>query len=301
MEKYTYQDWLDGKVSNPLSENFSEKDFDLIRKEQKEACLKWLKNGFESMKNGYAEFYDTAILPELQLEKDIANTSSILSELQESIDEVYFMLPLLFDVETLSPEFSRERVVNAQLYDLNTRLPEEAEIMLFNDLFYKKKKFAPFAYVVHSYFLKWLQWFQKEKIQENKEPAIPKATRGNYKESINTSILARRNFSWESLFIDPEQAATILALLSEHLSSTGQWLTAPKGRYLVALCTELESKGYFKSDNTISNPVKALAFNTQFGVNLSTKNFQPEERNKAEDYREHFKKHIPPYTPTLSA
>ena len=105
-----------------------------------------------------------------------------------------------------------------------------------------------------------------------------------------------KSLTWQNLFKDPKQADKILILLSEYLSSTGEWTAGKAGRYLVALCTELEKKGYFKKDSAITNPIKAAAFNKQFGVNLSAKIFQPEERNKAEDYREYFN-HFPIYNP----
>ncbi|AKQ44441.1 hypothetical protein TH63_00380 [Rufibacter radiotolerans] len=126
---------------------------------------------------------------------------------------------------------------------------------------------------------------------------IPIVEKGLNASPTEKEMSTSKVLDWKSLFKESEEADKVLGFLEEYLSSTGQWIVEPIGRHLVALCTDLEKKGYFKSHNTISNPVKASAFNIQFEANLSAKNFQPQERNKAEDFREHFK-HIPFYKPT---
>lgn len=146
---------------------------------------------------------------------------------------------------------------------------------------YIKKGNIPDKPRVDSFIARWIA--KKEKELENETIQAPAKNQPT------------KSYSWEELFKDPKQAPIILNLLSEFLSSTGEWNTGKPGRYLVALCMELESNGYFINEIALTNPAKAEAFNKQFGTTLSDKNFQPGQRHKAEDYREFF--NIPPYKP----
>lgn len=93
--------------------------------------------------------------------------------------------------------------------------------------------------------------------------------------------------TFKTLFKDGEHEKLIIEKVKEYLSESGDWITEPKGRYLVALFSVLLEKGYLK--NTFSAPQISGAFNNKFGTNLSGKIFQPSELLDASNYKEHFK------------
>jgi hypothetical protein len=122
---------------------------------------------------------------------------------------------------------------------------------------------------------------------DNEEINLLEVTNSNnHKKTGNSKTEKIEAPTWKSLFKDPLQADNVLPLLSEYLSSTGQWIEKPKGVKMVALCIDLEEKGYLR--NNLTSETKAAAFNSQFGTNFTYKIYQPSKREKAEVYKEYF-------------
>lgn len=114
-------------------------------------------------------------------------------------------------------------------------------------------------------------------------------TSGTKPRQLKTEVY--KELAWHELFKDSKDSEEILRILKAEgfITETGEWKLFPLKLTLVALCMDLEDKGYLKSAKTITNPVKANAFSVQFKVVVSNKLFQPAMRNSAEHLKEHFK------------
>ncbi|GHA68740.1 hypothetical protein [Pontibacter akesuensis] len=298
--KYTYQDWVDGELDKLdifrllRDDELSSKDFRRISLEQSKAYTKLLYNAFETLKLEFASRYKSSFLKSKWLELHIELWAENLSSLEEQYPDI------AKTVATSSTDgrytLTKQQVDQFDYCEINDSLMKSIS---FNLVIESYDDMPNIYYIIAANYYNWLLWY-KESVSKS-EPTINYSERDTYEASLKDAENAARqakqqvSYTWPNLFKNTEQADIILNLLKEHLSSSGQWLTEPKGRHLVALCMELESKGYFKSQNAITNPAKAAAFNAQFDVKLAAKNFQPQKRNDAEDYREHFQ-HLPKYS-----
>jgi hypothetical protein len=314
--KYTYQDWQEDQISPKELDRLRSKgelcpiDYKRIRDEQETIANEVIEERLSHDITYFLKVYSKTFTKEAFLESHI-------SELQKEIDEIKARYPnvyrqVLWGIDGRY-EFTYQHIayINYQKERVWKEYPQlETEFEQHLEINNILRNFHRFKYIEPTYdeidnfgitaairFLQWLKWFQKHETKINEE--IHTQFLKSAKNGTKRDVLDKNNkieyITWPQLFIDLNQADNILKLIDEHLSSTGEWLTYPKSRYLVALCMELENKGYFRNHNTITNPLKAIAFRIQFGE-ISPKNFQPEERNKAEDFRIHFK-HIPYFKP----
>lgn len=316
MYKYTYQDWQEETI-NPkdlyslkTKGELNPDDYRRIKEEQEFIAKERIEAELVGNIDFFISIYTQTFVKEAFLDNYIASV-------QEELDNVKLRYPNIYR-EVLWGIDGRDEYTYNDLAYYNYIITKEADEIPEEDDYSEirrmlKRTLKEGLHHIHSIhfeidqreviialkFLHWLKWFKEQDAQIN-SVVNEKFYRMALKEGDKVKSHAKVKYiTWPELFIEPKQAEKILELIKEHLSSSGEWITYPKSRYLVALCLELENKGYFLSSNTISNPIKAIAFRIQFG-NISTKNFQPEERNKAEDFREYFK-HIPPYKAEIKA
>ncbi|WP_187262634.1 hypothetical protein [Pontibacter beigongshangensis] len=296
--KYTYQDWANGKIepfnliSLFLKKEISEEDFGKIATQQHKAFLYYLDIAFDALKRNFLEEYNESLLKEEFLDYNISGYKHILDTIRSEHEEIITSaLNTGYDGRF---ELTKSEV---DTYLSATVDSKQMEIFVFHfttdlddaGIEFEKEQKAPFRYILRSNFYKWLVWFKGQQESKNSEPGL-KINSESMPKIVEELMSSHVNYTWKDLFIDKEQADIILNTISEYISDTGQWLEEPKGRTLQALCSELKKKGYLKlvlSANQIAN-----AFNTEFGTDLTSRNFQPGELAKGDIYRDKFH-HIP--------
>ncbi|NDK56813.1 hypothetical protein [Pontibacter fetidus] len=283
MIKYTYQAWREGKSLPPdltrlvFFSELTEEDYIRISGEQHKAFKYVVESELKQRIERFLYKFDETALKSHQIELEILGQEEGLAKKKEQFPDAY-------DIAASNHLKVGEGLTYKEIQKIYSKDNKESEFVLAINCID-----SPLRLIVDLEFLQWLKWLHKK--EKKAEDVLFSKFYENACDSNHGDILENNN--WSSLFKDPTEADKILDLIAEHLSSSGQWLTEPKGRYMVALCTELEYKGYFK--NT-SNTVKASSFNAQFGLSLNQKNFQPNRRGDADFYRENFSC-IPPYKP----
>ncbi|MCJ8165523.1 hypothetical protein MKJ04_11790 [Pontibacter sp. E15-1] len=313
---YSYVDWLEGKIPpedvSPLIENreLSSIDGGKIYASQCLAYLLMLRGELEYRVLGeFLESYTHSFLKKELVEEELVKLRKDILLFKERLPEKYYDALLGTDGRTL--------LTSNQIHNILNR---EGEVHLTDG----DTTFEIIVKFKHLDWLTWLSSISQERTQEYSyvdldilaidycdslfENDMEKFQNGidffGKRTGSNTVVPAQRTTShapprtFQSLFKHPKQAEKILKLVEENLSSTGQWITEPRGRYLVALYCELQAKGYLIK--SLSAPIIAVSFKNQFDVQLSSKVYQPQERNKANDYRDYFK-HIPPCQPSTTA
>jgi hypothetical protein len=315
--KYTYQDWQEENIIPKDLDSLRSKgelsidDYNRIRDEQRITAIEV----FDSLLDDNIRYFLT-LYSKTQVK--VSFLEYYKSVLQKEIDEIKFRYPNEYR-EVLWGFDGRYDYTYHDIAYINYTLEQRKSTFKATDEFesyvdqkilvknfYRFKHIAPVYSEVDKIslagalrFMEWLVWFKESEVKESsiKNDLYHKSASLETKKEPSQGKNKVKFITWVELFKDSKQADKILQLVKEHLSHEGQWETFPKSRYLVALCIELEKKGYFKNGSTTTNPMKAIAFRIQFG-SISPKNFQPEERNRAEAFREYFK-HIPPYKPEL--
>jgi len=301
---YSYNDWLEGNILPedilPLRLNgeISFESYYLIYVNQSLAYIKMIKYElFLRVYNGFFQNFNVSLLKEEFIKYEMEEIKNSILVFKERFPESYN--------NALRGEDERTLLTSEQVMKV---LKLDKSLVMDTD--------TAFEVIVRYKNLQWLQWLSEVDIKKVKDIRAFEIEAVDYFETLlepevknlmkmlndiglktedetaqNKLLLKKPTaYTFPRLFINPSQSDKILKLIEEHLSSTGQWLTEPKGRHLVALYTELQSKGYLNQN--LSAPMIAVSFKSQFGVQLASKNFQPQKRNDAEDYREHFQ-HIP--------
>jgi hypothetical protein len=297
IQKFSYKDWKEGRIkANDVDELYETEAIAtdtlyFIKITQALAYLNMLSEALHQLVITFSEgVYKISFVKETLLDEEISKIESELKYLKDEYPELHS--------KALRGEDERFSLESDEVYKA-----------IYNGFYTLRDNDIAFTIIFKYKYLHWLLWLKnpnREKLMqpsfyEEKEYQTEWLARayGIWEREVPPFKLKTRktdivSYSWPNLFKDPRQADKILVLLSEFLSDTGQWITGKSGRHLMALYSELKQKGYLKS--VLSGANVACAFNQQFGTTLESRNFQPGELSKADDYRENFFS-IPTYHP----
>lgn len=293
--KYTYQDWVEGKVEVPSSPHgvpfipvvwpnlglVSREDANRIIQQQREAYKYLIDKYTQEFIWLFLDCYESTFVPHYYLTVNIEELEHKIADFKNKYRPAWNMVMMFADGHQ---ELTYEdiQLIYSENYD-NSELSRS----FVTD----GHRFRLISYINQLQWLKWFKEQEEENLNNTQKQHYQTASGFSSKEELSESKVSS-NYTWPNLFLDTKQANKILALLSEYISDTGQWLE--NGRTLVALYAELKQKGYLKQN--LSGEKVANALNRQFGTNFNSRNFQPADLLKAESYRDRFT-YIPPYVP----
>jgi hypothetical protein len=194
--KYSYQDWVDGRVEsshlvNLLRQNrISRSDFDKIRQQQHIAYSRCLNDVFEIVKSSITKAYNAQLLKDVYL-------SSLIDKHTNRLESIKAEQPTI-EINAASThngwtDFSSALVKRVLLIDNAEKLTtSELDSMFSED--------TPFSFIVRTYLIKWLHWFREQQALDRTEPRfILSHFEEDFKQDIPVSSNYRQPVSYKWL------------------------------------------------------------------------------------------------------
>lgn len=179
--KYTYQDWVDGRIEPfryfglLFGKEMSGENLERIATEQHRSFLYYIDTAFEALKSFFIDKYSDSLLKDEFLDEYISSYKLILETIKSEHGNI--VTRAIDPVHDGRFELTKGEV---DTYLSATVDGSQMEVFVFyftTDIYdagieFEKEEKAPFKYILRSNFYNWLIWFKGQQESKNIEPSL---------------------------------------------------------------------------------------------------------------------------------